>query len=376
MLFSEIIKKKQPGKPDKKNVLWWGRHDSGYSRNRMVWSLFESLGWTNYEFKPISSDFGYLESFLRNIPKPDLVWVANFRQRDVIHASMKARQWNVPLIFDPLISAYEKDVFEKKKWPEWHRKSLESRNKEKQLFSRANIVVGDTEAHADFFRQYLGVDPRKLKILYVGAEEAVFNPCLYGNDLCERPSFDAMEILFYGSFLELHGVDVIVEAAKMTSDLNIRWVLLGNGPCRDGLERTAANAPSVFFEKPVSYKDLPSRIARADILLGVFGGTKKSGMVIPNKFFQSMSMAKPIITQKAVSYPNGLLQSDVIGWVEPGSAASLAAKIREWMRAPSMLKERGRNTKSLYEIFFSRAILQKQLSDIVSSAILSKRKGF
>lgn len=54
-------------------------HDSNYSRNRMVWSLFESLGWTNYDFKPLSSDFGYLRHSSEIFQKPDLVWVGQFQ---------------------------------------------------------------------------------------------------------------------------------------------------------------------------------------------------------------------------------------------------------------------------------------------------------
>lgn len=376
MLFTDFIKKNQPVKPEGKSVLWWGRHDSGYSRNRMVWSLFESLGWTNYDFKPLSSDFGYLESFVRNVSKPDLVWVASFRQRDAIHASMKARDWNVPIIFDPLISSYEKDVFEKKKWPSNHKNAMKSRANEKRIFSCVDLVVADTEAHAEFFNQSLGVDPRKTRVLFVGAEEDSFNPDLYVKKLYNRPpSSETLEILFYGSFLELHGVDVIVDAAMMTSDLNVKWVLLGDGPCRIGLSRKAGNNPFIAFEGPVPYKNLPERIAKADILLGVFGATKKSDIVIPNKIFQSMAMAKPVITQKAISYPQDLMGSSVIGWVSPGSATSLAEKVREWVGKSSELQERGRNTRIIYERYFSRSILEKQLSDIVSTAISNMRKG-
>lgn len=371
-MLKDFIKKhihrKESSKPV---VLWWGRHDSGYSRNRMVWSLFESLGWQNVEFRPLSSDFGCMESVVRNIQKPDLVWVASFRHRDAVHACMGAKKWRVPVIFDPLISSYEKDVFERRKWPEGHKSAVYAKKSERNLFSRADLVVADTKAHADFFIDQLGVDRRKTGILYVGAEEKSFAPY-------EKPvlsSGEIPEILFYGSFLELHGVDVIVRAAMQSNDIKAKWVLLGDGPCRHGLKKLASGCQSVVFEDPVPYSMLPSRIVKADILLGVFGATKKSDLVIPNKIFQAMAMAKPVITQKASAYPDELAESGVIGWTDPGSPDSLAEMAESWLCEPVSLLKRGMETRTLYDRFFSGSILEKQLCDIVSNAFLNMRKG-
>lgn len=355
----------------KKNVLWWGRFDPGYSRNRLVWSLFESLGWDNFSFRPLSSDFGYFESVARMLPRPDLIWVPCFRQRDALHACIRAKKWGVPVIFDPLISAYEKDVFERKKWPENHDRSLRLKDWERRLFRMADLVVADTFAHADFFCSSFGIGKRKIKVLFVGAEEDSF----VSSDTTEKAKKKQIEILFYGSFLELHGVDVIVDAAIKTKDLDIKWVLLGDGPCKEALKHKASEIGNVSFEDPVPYKELPSRIAKAEILLGVLGSTVKAGLVIPNKIFQSMSMSKPVITRRATSYPEDVSGSDVIGWVDPGSADDLAKKVREWSEDPDSLIERGLRTREIYDRFFSRDILKEQLEGIIKAAFLNRYKG-
>lgn len=372
MRFKHFEKSAESSVKREKIVLWWGRHDASYSRNSIVRSLMESLGWTVRDFRPLSSDFGYMESVLRFVQKPDLVWVGNFRQRDVVHASRKAKEWGVPMIFDPLISAYEKEIFEKKIWPEAHKKAGRLRLEEKKAFSGANLVVADTEDHAEFFRQILGVDKRKTRVLYVGADTALFRP----EDHADAVLSDIPEILFYGSFLELHGVDVIVEAARMSGDLGVRWVLLGDGPCKEDLYEKTKGQSNVAFEEPIPYSMLPARIAKADILLGVFGETKKSGMVIPNKIFQAMAMAKPVVTRRAASYPEEILKSDVIGWVEPGSASDLSEKIRSWLSERPKLGERGKMTKALHDRFFSRDVLLGQLSDIIETAFSNKKKGY
>lgn len=74
------------------------------------------------------------------------------------------------MILGTLISAYEKEVFERQKWPVNHAEAIRVRDWERRLFARADMVVADTDAHADFFMRHLGVDSRKLKTLYVGAE--------------------------------------------------------------------------------------------------------------------------------------------------------------------------------------------------------------
>ena len=74
----------------KKRVLWWGRFDPGYSRNRVYISLFKKLGWeVDFFFVKLWPRFGDVESFFRGLQfreKPDLVWVPVARQRDILAA--------------------------------------------------------------------------------------------------------------------------------------------------------------------------------------------------------------------------------------------------------------------------------------------------
>ena len=52
----------------KKRVLWWGRFDPGYSRNRVYISLFKKLGWeVDFFFVKVSPRFGDVEAALRGL---------------------------------------------------------------------------------------------------------------------------------------------------------------------------------------------------------------------------------------------------------------------------------------------------------------------
>ena len=224
-------------------VLFWGRADVNYSRNRIVLSLFSDLGWDVDFFHPFSSQLGLPLSFLQRVKRPDVIWVPCFRHRDIHSAAYWAKKWQVPLVLDTLISAYEKEVYEREKWPVDSKKAKKRRLWEEKLFATGDVVVADTEKHASFFSSQLGVATEKLEVLVVGAEEGLFAPQPM------PPLEPPFELLFYGSFLELHGVDVIVEAARKVTQPETRWVLLGDGDLKDKTQALATDCPNVVFKR-------------------------------------------------------------------------------------------------------------------------------
>jgi glycosyltransferase involved in cell wall biosynthesis len=343
-------------------ALWWGRCDPEYSRNRILRRLFTELGWEVRYFHPLASPTGGIEAFFHGLRRPDLVWTPCFRQRDIRSAAAWARKWQVSLVVDPLISAYEKEVFERKKWPPESKPAEKKRFYESALFAMADVVVADTPAHAEFFSQRLHVRPDRLCVLYVGAESDLFSP--RPQESLEPP----FEILFFGSFLQLQGADVIVKAAEMAPDLAARWVLLGDGELKAQIEKQAGGLPHIALEPWVRYDQLPGRVARAHILLGIFGTTLKADLVIPNKMFQAMAAGRPVITRNATAYPQPVRDSDVIGWVPPGDPAALANIVRKWLMDPADLVRRGRETRRLFDTFFNPEELRKQLAAILEKA--------
>jgi glycosyltransferase involved in cell wall biosynthesis len=345
-------------------VLWWGRSDPEYSRNRLVLKLFRKLGWQVDFFHPLTSITGGIEAYFKRPARPDLVWVPCFRQTDIPSAAHWAGKWNVPLIADPLISAFQKEVFERQKYPEGSGKANQRLQWEADLFSRTDLVVTDTPAHADFFHDTLGVDKEKLAVLYVGAEEGLFIPCP-GRDDSKQ-----FEVLFYGSFLALQGPEVIIEAARLLKHLPIRFTLLGDGDLKPGIIKQAKGLTSVNFTPWIPFEQLPNRLCQADILLGIFGPTPKAKLVIPNKMFQSMAVARPVITMSSNAYPEELLQSDVIGWVASGNPEQLARKVAQFYDSRATLEERGVETRKLFDRFFSEAILEKMLVSILKRVVL------
>ena len=347
------------------SVLWWGRFDPGYSRNRILRKQFADLGWQVLDFQPKLARLGSWEARLRRLPRPDLVWVPCFRQRDLLAASRWARRLGVPLVFDPLISAYDKQVDERGKLDAASSRARGLLAWERALFERADRVIADTPAHADYFAEVLKVERARIEVIYVGAEEALFRPKPLSHE--HAP----MEVLFYGSFIPLQGPEVVVEAARLYQGPPIKWVLLGQGPLRGGCEDRAAGIGNLSFEDWLPYEKLPERIQRADILLGVFGTTPKAGRVIPNKVFQSLACGRAVITRSAPSYPEALLAAEGSGleWVPAGDARALAGKVAALAGDPGRIRQLGEAAAVTSRQHFSEAAVRGQLEQTLAGLV-------
>lgn len=347
-----------------KTVLWWGRFDPGYSRNRILRRLLGELGWAVRDFRPRLSALADLEARLRRLPRPDLVWVPCFRQRDLAAASRWARRQGVPLAFDPLISAYDKQVDERGKLAPGSARAARLLSRERALFRCADRVLADTPAHADYFATVLGVDRARLAVVYVGAEEALFRPGPPGTARGGQP----LEVLFFGSFIPLQGPQLVVEAARLYQGPPVTWTLLGQGPLRARCEAAAAGLATVRFEDWLPYAELPARIRRADLLLGIFGATPKAGRVIPNKVYQALACGRPVVTRASAAYPAPLAGADDTGlvWTTAGDAQALAEKVARLAAAPEQLRALGAAAAETSRRYFSAAMLRGQLSDLLA----------
>ena len=341
-----------------KQMLVWGRSDPVYSRNGVLRKHLLALGWTISDFSPCVSMTGDVEAALRRLPRPDAVWVPCFRQRDMAAARRWCdRQGGVPLLFDPLISAYDKQVWERFKWRSDRLVVRWLLARERGQFAKADLVLADTVCHAAFFEQTLGVAKEKLHVVYVGADETLFAPA------AERGPGSPLDVLFYGSFIPLHGVQTIIEAARVYQGPPARWSLLGSGPAKAACLQAAAGLHNVGFENPVPYAQLPARIHQADLLLGVFGTTQKAGRVIPNKVFQALAAGRPVITRASEAYPATARDSAAIAFVPPGDGPALASAVAKWAAEREKLAERNCAARAVYEACFSSAVVRRQLEE-------------
>lgn len=344
-------------------ILWWGRFDPDYSRNRILRNLLRRNGVELHDFIPRSSLFGSFESRLFDPGPADCIWVPCFRHRDFYSARRYADKHNLKLIFDPLISSWDKVVFERRKYSADHHKARRLLDWERSLYSRADIVIADTAAHSDFYKTVLNSPVDRTFIIPVGAEEALFKPQPV------RPLSDPPEVLFFGSFINLQGPQTIVDSAKRVPQ--VRWTMLGDGPLRGECESRGNGLANLHFEDWINYDLLPERIGKADIVLGIFGDSDKAGRVIPNKVYQALACRRPVITRSSQAYPVTLAASPAgIRFVPPDDPAALAASIEELVHEGASFEQNQIHARRVYDEYFSEPVIETALKNVLAALAL------
>jgi glycosyltransferase involved in cell wall biosynthesis len=255
------------------------------------------------------------------------VFVPVCRQRDIAAACRWAHRRGIKVLFDPMISAWDKKVLEQKKWRAEEPRAKRLLAWERKLFTMPDFITWDTSCHVDFAAEYLNVPREKMCPLFTGTDEEVFKPVATESALEDDGVF---KILYHGAYLPLHGTETIVEAARITQDLPIRWDFLGWGAYKAETEAKAAGLKNVRFLDKVPYVEVPKVICSHDIVLGVFGTTAKAARVIGNKVYECMACARPTINEFCTGYPPSAKECKAIKFIPAGDAAALVKAVEEY----------------------------------------------
>lgn len=352
-----------------KTVLFWGRFGPEYSRNRVYISLFKELGWDVRLFMvKYCCAFGDVEWRLRGDKsvKPDLVWVPVCRQRDAAAATRWAHKRGIPVVFDPMISYWDKKVLEQGKWRAEEGRAKRLLAWETKLFNGVDRLLCDTSCHADFFHAHMGVPREKLRVLFTGTDETVFKPADRPEDDPPHDPKAPLRILYHGAYLPLHGTEYIVEAARRTQGLNIHWDFLGWGAYKAATEEKAKGISNITFLERVPYVEVPRVIRTADIVLGVFGTTEKASRVIGNKVYEAMACCRPVINEFCTGYPPEAKDCPAITFVPPGDPQAIVDAVVPWIDRRDELFALRKTARDFFERCLSMAVIKQQLADILA----------
>lgn len=323
-----------------------------------------NMGWEIIEYQPRISAVAHLETVLHSFENISAVWVPCFRQRDVAAAAKWAQRCQIPLIFDPLISAYDKRVNERKKFSENSKAAQKILRWEKALFAEADFVIADTLCHQDYFEKTLACDRQRLIVLPVSAEESLFYPEA-------TPLKKKIEVLFFGTFIGLQGAIYIAESIRYYQGPAIALTFLGAGPEHDLVKSAALTHVkenvAVTFEDWIPFADLADKIRSTQICLGVFGTGEKSFRVIPNKVYQALACDKPVVTMKGDAYPD-MPENGPGGlyWCQAGDPQDIAEQLESAVTDYLEGKTVQGKARSLYDNYFSNSIISERLQKMLS----------
>jgi len=231
------------------------------------------------------------------LPKHDVVLIGYLGLFDVLVLWPFIRFRGAILIWDIFISLYNTVVEDRKLITKYNIASLTLWLMEWFALKTVDLALMDTQAHADYICKTYHCDPKKVQRVFVGVEPERFNLSSQNSSIIPL-KIKPKKILFYGQFIPLHGIETIIEAAKLTENNDIEWLIIGKGQEEGKIKSLIDDLkPSnLQWIEWVQYEELIKYLSECHIALGIFGSTDKAQRVIPNKVFQILMAGRPLIT--------------------------------------------------------------------------------
>jgi glycosyltransferase involved in cell wall biosynthesis len=230
-----------------------------------------------------------------------------------------------PIVYFPAFSIYDTLVNDRKKIKKNSLKARFVHFVDKTACKWSDKIILESTEEINYFVSEFGISKKKFHQMPLSADESIFTPQK------EKSSKNEFTVLFFGSFIPLHGLETILESAKiLTQNKDIKFKICGDGQTKPEIEKKVKEYKLDNFNLLgiVSKEDLISNIANSDVCLGIFGNTIKAQKVVTNKVFQILASQRPLITMESpASKESNLLNKENCILIPPANPEKLAEAI-------------------------------------------------
>lgn len=200
-------------------------------------------------------------------------------------------------------------------------------------------------AHFKYWEELFGKFDGKHLVFPVLADRDIYYPTKY------KVKNEKVKILFYGSFIPLHGIDVILNAFSIMEKNGIDFEarIVGKGQIYNEMKNLFddLNLLNVTMNGEfMAESELVDLIREHDIILGIFGNSKKAKSVIPNKVYQSTACGKCTVTMNS-DVVNEFYTDDELVTCE-NTPNSLSKKLIELIQNQNIIDEFANNGYSRF----------------------------
>ncbi|HKW58990.1 MAG TPA: glycosyltransferase family 4 protein [Candidatus Dormibacteraeota bacterium] len=221
-----------------------------------------------------------------------------------------------------------------------------------------------------------GVPRDKLVLLTNGVDTSTYAPQPPDHSLAERLGFNGRTVFLYAGTHGLsQGLDVILEAAKLTRDPNVLYVLAGEGADKAALVAKARreNIDNVLFLPNQPKSSMPA------LLNAVYAGIISLKPLdlfrsaLPSKMFESMAVGQPLV---ASLWGEGaeLIEAAGCGLVaQPGNPQHLRDAVETLAADPGRAREMGRRGRDYVDERFNRRKIAIRLHELLAGVAHARR---
>ena len=338
------------------------------TKSRLSFMKFMLIYPITLPFRNLYSIFKGLFLFIKY--RYDIIIVPYPGHFDVPAAFLLSRIIGKPVVFDFFVSFY--DIFVNDRGL-IAKKLIISKilfAVERLIYKLTDVILIDTIQHQIFLSSLFNIPADKFKILSIGADDDIYHYGTPAND-------DKFNVVFYGQQSPLHGVQYIIQAAKLCEhDPGIQFFLIGDGQSYDFNVALAKKLKlkNVFFSKLTESTGALEFLRTGDVMLGVFQNNPKGLRSIPNKVFQGIAMGDVVLTSHSAAVASEFTHKENIYLCEPENPQAIADAIFELRGNREFREKIAQNGYELYLKKFTPEAIGKKLVAICNDIILKRHE--
>jgi glycosyltransferase involved in cell wall biosynthesis len=224
-------------------------------------------------------------------------------------------------------------------------------------FQMSDAVICNGEAVRAYIVEHYHARPEKVVVIYNGIDLSRNSAPIANHRAAASQSSGGKRVIAVGRLVPQKDLDLFLEAAALLAraTADVRFLIVGDGPCRRTLEHTAAQ------------RGLGSKVAflgeRADVIQLIDGSDvlwlTSAWEGFPNVLLEAMACVKPVIARD-VGACREIIRHGVTGYLVPGRDPQEFARHTQILFShPDRAKEMGQAGREFVEETFS---LRKMVS--------------
>lgn len=325
-------------------------HEEGYKKNISIKRL------TSHKALGIQ-----LREYLKTREKPDIIYSAVPSLDLAWEASLYAEKNQIEFIID--IQDLWPEAFEMIFPCNFIRQFLflSAKNKANYIYSRADKIVAVSETYLKKGKKVNKKADSGISV-FLGTDFKLFKQYKENYKLPKREN--EIWIVYVGTLGHSYNLTEVIEALGELQNLNLRFVILGDGPLRKKFEQQAKKTGILHtFTGRLEYPKMVSLLCQCDIAVNPI---RKGAASIINKVGDYAAAGLPVIsTQECEEYRN-LLKTYKCGFnCENGNIKELVMRIKLLAENIDLRKEMGENSRSLGKQRFDRALTYSQICQYI-----------
>ena len=250
---------------------------------------------------------------------------------------------------------------------------------ESKSYKTARWINVLTPAFKDVLTGSKGISSNEISVIPNGADLDIFTPGERNNRVREKHGLgDKFVVTYVGAHGVANHLIQLLESARLLKDNpDIVFMLVGDGMQKPMLKEKARQwqLESVIFVDSVPKDTIVDYIRASNVCTAVLKKVDIFKTVYPNKVFDYMSAARPVIVAIDGAARKLIEDAGAGIYVEPENAEEFANAVLKLKDKPRLCNEYGENGLNFVKQKFARDILASRYMDILTSKVVCVKNG-